>query len=160
VAPAHEQPKADQHKVDPATPPYVIALTPEQHEARLRQAETLAAAKDAPPRPQIEMGGSGTVKVSFKDAVGGDVAVTSSEWSATGPVTVTPVEDDPTSAKVVPTGVGPATVTAIGQTETGSAQASTDLMVIEKIGAPVAGTIEVTVEPPAAPEAPVTRKPD
>jgi hypothetical protein len=143
---AQEQPKA--------TPPYVIALTPEQHEARLRQAESQAAAKDAPPRPQMEMGGSGTAKVSFKDAAGGDVAVTGAEWSATGPVTIEADEADPTSAKLTPTGLGPATVTATVQTANGSAQASTDVMVIEKIGAPVTGTIEITVAPPAAPETP------
>jgi hypothetical protein len=146
---AQEQPKAN-----PATPPYVIALTPEQHEARLRQADTLAAAKDAPPRPQMEMGGSGTAKASFKDAADGDVAITAAEWSSTGPITVEADKDDPTSAKLTPTGLGPATVTATVQTANGSAQASTDVMVIEKIGAPVAGTIEITVEAPAAAESP------
>lgn len=156
--PAHDE----RPKVDPALPPYVIALTPEQHEARLRQAESRAAVKDAPPRPQMEMGGTGTAKVSFKDAAGGDVAVTSAEWSATGPITVTPDDadpPDPTIAKLVPTGSGPVTVTAIGQTANGSAQASTDLMVIEKIGAPVSGTVEITVAPPAPPvEPPVARR--
>jgi hypothetical protein len=100
----------------------------------------------------MEMGGSGTAKASFKDAADGDVAITSAEWSSTGPITVEAVEDDPTSAKITPTGVGPATVTVNAATENGSAQASTDVMVIEKIGAPVAGTIEITVQAPAAAE--------
>lgn len=145
-APAHP-------KADPASAQYVVNLTPEQHEAHLK------AAKDADtPRPQMEMGGSGTAKVSFTDAAGGDVAVTSSEWSATGPVTVTPDEADPTSAKLEPTGIGPVTITATGNTEFGSSQASTDMMVIDKIGAPVAGAIEITVAPPGPPpDPPVAR---
>jgi hypothetical protein len=147
-----EQPKTEQ-KANPAPPQYVISLTQEQYDARLGQ----VAAKEVPPRPQMEMGGSGTAKVSFKDAAGGDVAVTSTEWSATGPITVTPDDadpPDPTIAKLIPTGPGPVTVTAIGQTANGSAQASTDLMVIEKIGAPVSGTVEITIAPPAPPETP------
>src|ERR1700746_1543767 len=97
-----------QQKADPASAQYVINLTPEQYESHLKQVEV----KEAPPRAQMEMGGSGTAKVSFKDAAGGDVAVTSSTWSATGAMTVTPDEADLTSAKLTPTGLGPATVTA------------------------------------------------
>jgi hypothetical protein len=136
---------APEKKADPAVP-FVISLTPEQYDARLRQ--VASAPKDAPPRPQMEMGGSGTAKASFKDAAGGDVVITSTEWSATGPITVTADEADPTSAKIVPTGPGPATVTATN----GLAQAHAEVMVIEKIGAPVTGTIEIAVEPPAPPE--------
>jgi hypothetical protein len=138
--------QAPEHKADPASAQYVVNLTPEQHETALK------AAKDAQtPRPQMEMGGSGTAKVSFTDAAGTAVAVTSAEWSATGPLTVTADEADPASAKLVPTGVGPATVTAVGTTEFGSSQASAEVMVIDKIGAPVSGAIEITVAPPAPP---------
>jgi hypothetical protein len=124
----------------------VINITPEQYESHLKQ----AAAKDAPGRLQMEMGGSGTAKASFQNAAEDDVEITSAEWSATGPIVVTPDDEDPTSAKLTPTGLGPATVTVNAQTDHGSAQTSTDVMVIEKIGAPVGGTIEITVEP--APE--------
>lgn len=149
----NDHPARKQSKADPTLAQYVVNLTPEQHEAALK------SAKDAEtPRPQMEMGGEGTAKVSFKDAAGTDVAVTSAEWSSTGPVTVTPDEADPASAKLVPTGLGPATVTAIGATEFGSSQASAEVMVIDKIGAPVSGAIEITVAPPGPPpDPPVAR---
>lgn len=141
--------KDDPKRADPAAAQYVVNLTPTQYE------EHLKAAKDAgTPRQQMEMGGSGTAKAAFKDAAGADVEITSTEWSATGPVTVTPDEADPTSAKLVPTGVGPATITATGATAEGSAQAYAEVMVIDKIGGPVAGEITLTVEPPAPPEPP------
>jgi hypothetical protein len=143
---------APEQKADPAVP-FVVSLTPEQYDARLRQ--VASTPKDAPPPSQMEMGGSGTAKASFKDAAGGDVAITSVEWSATGPITVTADEADPTSAKIVPTGLGSATVTATN----GLAQAHAQLMVIEKVGAPVSGTIEITVAPPAPPEPPVEPPP-
>lgn len=143
--PAHEQPK----KADPALAQYVVNLTPEQHEAALK------AARDADtPRPQMEMGGSGTATVSFTDAAGAAVVVTSADWTATGPVVVTPDEANPLSAKLVPTGLGPATVTATGHAETGSAQAHAEVMVIEKVGGPIAGEIVITVAPPAPPDPP------
>lgn len=151
---ANQHPSKGEHKgADPTQAQYVVNLTPEQHAAHLKDAE----AKETPP-PQMEMGGSGTAKASFKDAAGADVAITSTEWSSTGPVTVTADEADPASAKLVPTGLGPATVTATGTTEFGSSQASTSVMVIDKIGAPVSGAIEITVAPPGPPpDPPVTR---
>ena len=106
-----------------------------------------------PPRPQIEMGGSGTAKASFKDASGADCPITSAVWTSTGDVKVEADDKDPTSAKLTPVALGPATVTVTVTTATGSAQASTDLMVIETAGAPVGGTIEITVQPPAPPAA-------
>jgi hypothetical protein len=130
-------------RADPAHAQYVINLTPEQYESHLKR----AGAEDLPPRTQIEMGGSGTVKVSFKDAAGGNVKVDSVEWSVTGPITVTADDKDPTSAKLNPTGFGPATITAAASTAKGPAQTSADVMVINKIGAPVAGTIEIKAEP-------------
>jgi hypothetical protein len=151
---ADQAPKAEQ-KADPARAQYVINLTPEQYESRLKQVE----AKDAPPRSQIEMGGSGTATVSFADATGGSVAITATEWSATGPVTVVADETDPASAKITPTGPGPATVTATVQTVNGSAQAHADVMVTEKVGAPVTGVIEITAQPAAPVEPPVEPPP-
>jgi hypothetical protein len=144
-----------QQKANPASAQFVINLTPEQYESHLKQVEV----KDAPPRPQMEMGGSGTATVHFHDAAGGDVAITSTAWSATGAMTVTPDETDPASAKLTPTGLGPATVTAIVSTANGSAQAHAEVMVIDKIGAPVTGTIEITVAPPAPVEPPPVEPP-
>lgn len=110
-----------------------------------------------PERQKMEMGGSGTAKVSFKDALGGDVKVKSAQWSATGPVAVTPDAEDPTTAALFASGPGPVTLTAVGQTETGnSATATTEIMVIEK-DAPVEGTIEVSVK--AAPAKPKPHEP-
>ena len=132
-------------KADPALAQYTVNLTPEQYEEHLR------ASKEAEtPRPQMEMGGSGTANGIFQDAAGADVEVTSVEWSATGPVTVTPDEANPRSAKLAPTGLGPATVTATVP----GAQAHVELMVIDKIGAPIDGEIELTIAPPGPPDPP------
>lgn len=141
-------------KADPALAQYTVNLTPEQYEEHLR-----ASREAETPRLQMEMGGSGTAAAVFKDAAGADVAVTSTEWSATGPVTVTPDEANPASATLAPTGLGSVTITAVGRTDDGgSAQAHADLMVIEKIGGPVSGEITLTVAPPGPPpDPPVTR---
>jgi hypothetical protein len=133
----------EQTKADPLNAQYVINLTPEQYESYLRRGPI----KDVPARQQIEMGGSGTARVSFTDAEEGDVEVTHVDWSATGPVTVMADKDDPTSAKIMPTGLGPANITAVAQTPNGPAQTSIDVMVINRTSAPVAGTIELTAEP-------------
>lgn len=109
-------------------------------------------------RQKMEMGGSGTAKVSFKDALGNEVKIKSSTWSATGAVSVTPAED-PTGATLFASGPGPSTLTAVGVTEAGhSSTATVEVMVIEK-DAPVTGTIELSVtaapakkEPAKAPE--------
>jgi hypothetical protein len=108
---------------------------------------------DKPERQKMEMGGSGTAKVSFKDALGGEVKIKSSQWTSTGGVVVSSTED-PTGATLFATGPGPATLTAVGTTETGgSATATTEIMVVEK-DAPVEGKIEVAVKPaPAKPKA-------
>ena len=140
----------EQSRADPASAQYVVNLTPEQYEEHLKASRTAET-----PRLQMEMGGSGTAAAVFKDAAGADVAVTAVEWSATGPVTVTPDEANPASATLAPTGLGSVTITAIGTTDAGgSAQAHADLMVIEKIGGPVAGEITLTVAPPAPPDPP------
>ena len=139
---AQEQPKAD-----PAAAQYVVNLTPEQYEGYRKQ-----TAPDT--RPQMEVGGTGTAKVSFKDTQGADVKIVSSQWTSTEPMTVTVTADDadppdPTSAKLVATAPGRATIRAVVATEAGStAEASVEVVVIET-GTPVAGTIEITVEAPA-----------
>lgn len=139
----HAQHAPAKPKVDLSKAQAVVSLTPEQYEHSV-------AAADAPPRPQIEMGGSGTAKASFQDATGADCPILSSEWSSTGSVTVKADDKDPTSATLTPIAVGPGTVTVIAQTDDGPAQASTDFMVVDKIGAPVGGTIAITVQAPAA----------
>jgi hypothetical protein len=107
-----------------------------------------------PERQKMEMGGSGTAKVSFKDALGGEVKIKSSTWSSTGPVVVTPDEKDPHGAKLFASGPGPATVTAVGATEEGhSATATSEIMVVEK-DAPVEGKIDIAVT-----AAPVKKEP-
>lgn len=139
-APAqHSASAKTEHKLDLTKAQAVVSLTPEQYKV---------AATDAPPRPQLEMGGSGTAKASFQDAAGGDVKIDSSVWTSTGDVKVEADEKDPTHAKLTPVAPGPATVTVTATTATGSAQASTDLMVIDKIGAPVVGAISITVQAP------------
>jgi len=136
----------EQSKADPAAAQYVINLTPEQYESQLKQ-----TTKDT--RPQMEVGGTGTAKVSFKDTLGADVKIASSEWTSTGPVTVTADDadpPDPTSAKLKATAPGHATIKAVVTSESGaSAEAAVEVVVIET-GTPVAGTIEITVEAPAA----------
>ena len=125
-----------------------MATHPE-HKAEPHKADPKAGdPKDVPPPPQIEMGGSGTAKASFTDAVGGAVQITSSEWTSTGGVTVEADDKDPTSAKLTPTAPGPATVTVAATAATGSSQASTSVMVIDKVGAPVSGTIDITAVAP------------
>jgi hypothetical protein len=130
-------------RADPANAQYVINLTPEQYESYLKRGPV----KPAPARTQIELGGSGTAQVNFKDAADGAVEITAVEWSATGPILVTADKDSPARARLVPSGLGPATVTAVVQTAKGSAQTSIDVMVIHTAGAPVVGTIEITTEP-------------
>jgi hypothetical protein len=100
----------------------------------------------------MEVGGSGTAKVSFKDTLGADVKIASSEWTSTGPVTVKADDadpPDPTSAKLEATAPGRATIKAVVMSEGGaSAEAAVEVVVIET-GTPVAGTIEISVQPAA-----------
>jgi hypothetical protein len=122
-------------------------------------AEATQQPADKPERQKMEMGGSGTAKASFKDALGNDVKIKSSTWSSTGPVAVSPDAEDPTAATLFASGPGPVTITAVGTTEAGhTSTANIEIMVIEK-DAPVEGTIEVSVtaapakkEPPKAKE--------
>lgn len=112
------------------------------------------AKTDAPPPPQMQVGGTGTAKVSFKDVLGADVKITSSDWSKSeGPVTVTPDDadpPDPTSAKLEATGPGSAIIKALVTTESGaSSEAAIQVSVIQT-GTPVTGTIDITVQAPAA----------
>ena len=107
-------------------------------------------------KQKVEMGGSGTAKASFTDALDNDVKIKSVVWSSTGPVAVTADEKDPATASFFASGPGPVTLTAVGTTESGSATATIDLLVIEK-DAPVAGEIEVSVK--AAPNKPKPEDP-
>lgn len=139
-------PAQDSPKADPAAAQYVINITPEQYEGELKK-----EAKDT--RPQMEVGGTGTAKVSFTDVLGADVKIASSEWTSTGPVTVTPDDadpPDPTSAKLEATAPGRATIKADVVSEGGApAEAAIEIVVIET-GTPVTGTIEISAQPPAA----------
>lgn len=114
---------------------------------------------DKPERQKMEMGGSGTAKVAFKDALGGEVKVKSAQWSATGAVAVTPDEKDPLTVKLFASGPGPSTLTAVCQSEEGgSATATVEIMVIEK-NAPVDGKIEISVQPAPAKKEPAKAEP-
>jgi hypothetical protein len=123
----HEQPKADPHKTGPA------------------QQDT------PPPRPQMEVGGTGTAKVSFTDEAGGDVKLTSAEWTSMGPVKIEPNDPentDPTTVKLTATAPGRAPIKVSVVSESGApAEAAIEIMVIET-GTPVTGTIDVTIQPP------------
>jgi hypothetical protein len=121
----------------------MISITPEQYESQLKQAQV---SKDVAPRQQMELGGEGTVKAQFKDAFGGDVKPTTAEWSATGPVTVTADEKDPTNAKIFAYGTGLASIKVDAHSDAGSTQTSIEVMVIAK-GAPAEGKIELSVRP-------------
>jgi hypothetical protein len=106
--------------------------------------------QDKPDRQKMEMGGSGTAKVSFKDALGNEVKVKSSQWTASGSVVVTPDDKDPTGAKLFASGPGPSTLRAVGYNEDGgSATASIEIMVVEK-DSPVEGKIQISVQPAPA----------
>ncbi len=139
-----ERSQDEPQRADPRQAQYVINITPEQYESQLRQGQVKT---EVAPRVQIPMGGSGTATVSFQDSAGEDVQIKQVAWSATGPVTVVGDETNPTSAKITPVGLGPAHVTATGQSDKGSAEAHVEVMVIEPAGAPVGGTIEITAEP-------------
>ena len=141
----HEQPKADPKKADPKAAQFVITLTPEQYESHLNQ--VAATPKDAPPRPQMAVGDTGTAKVSFTDEAGGDVKIASSTWTSMGPVTIVPDDKDPTSAALTATGPGRAPIKVDITTESGAtAEAATEVMVIQT-GTPTAGKIDITVQP-------------
>lgn len=119
-----------------------MATHPEQHKAA-----AAPAPYDAPPPPQpMEVGGSGTAKVSFADVNGTNVPIASSTWTPTGPLTVTPNAADPTSASFVATGPGRASIRVDVVSQSGApAEAATDIMVIET-GTPSVGTLTLTIQ--------------
>lgn len=102
-------------------------------------------------RTSMEVGGTGTAKASFKDALGADVKIVSSTWTSTSPgVTVTPVDNDPVSATLEATHPGHAAIHVTVQSESGhTGTAATQVMVIET-GTPADGKIELTVQPAPA----------
>jgi len=140
--PAQHDTKADPHKAGAApaygpAPALFVAATP----------------KDAPPAPTpMNVGDTGSAKVSFTDETQADVKIGSVEWTATGPVTITPPDPadqnpDPTTTKFTATGPGRASIKADIISEGGKpAEATTEIMVIEP-GQPVTGKIDVTVTP-------------
>ena len=135
-------PKAESKKADPAQAQYVVNLSPEQYDQAVKQ--------DAPPPEQMEVGGTGTAKVSFVDVKDADVPIASSTWTSTDPsvVTVTADDKDPTSAKLEAIAAGRAIVKADVVSQGGKpAEASVEVMVIET-GTPATGTIELSIQGP------------
>jgi hypothetical protein len=95
----------------------------------------------------MEVGGTGTAKVSFTDESGAAVTLGSVDWTATGPVTLEPDDKDPTSAALTATAPGRAHVKATVVSDSGApAEAAVEIRVIET-GKPVAGKIDLTVTP-------------
>ena len=128
-----------------------MATHPEQHKAPEHKADPHkgeTAAADAPPPPQqMEVGGTGTAKVSFTDVNGADVPLASVTWTATGSATVTADDKDPTSANVVATAPGRAHVKAAVVSQSGApAEAAVEIRVIET-GTPSEGKIELSIQP-------------
>ena len=104
----HEQPKADPHKTGST------------------QQDT------PPPRPQMEVGGTGTAKVSFTDEAGGAINIASSTWTSTGSVTIVPDDKDPTSAALTAAEPGRASIEAAIVSDSGAwAEAAIEVMVIQ-----------------------------
>ena len=99
-----------------------------------------------PVPPQMEVGGTGTAKVSFKDVNGADVPIVSSVWTSTGSVTVTADETDPTSAALAATVPGRAHIKAAVTSESGSsAETAVEIRVIET-GTLAEGKIELSLQ--------------
>jgi|SRR5215472_13620960 len=111
---------------------------------------------DATPRPQMNVGDTGTAKVSFVDETGADVKVTSVDWTSSSgsvviatPAPATPDQPppDPATVTFTATAPGPAHLKAAAVSESGApAEAAIEVMVIEP-GKPAAGKIDVTVTP-------------
>jgi hypothetical protein len=98
----------------------------------------------------MEVGGTGTAKVGFTDVNGADVPLVSVTWTSSGSVTVMPDDTDQTSATLEAAAPGRASVTATVMTGNGAqASVAVEIMVIET-GTPAAGTITLTLQPPAA----------
>ena len=117
---------------------------------------------EIPAPPQMEVGDTGTAKVSFKDVNGADVELSSVTWTATGGVTINPpapVEEgqpapDPATANLTATAPGRAHIKATVSSAKGHpAEAGVEIRVIET-GTPVVGKIDFTVSPPTPPTPP------
>jgi hypothetical protein len=107
---------------------------------------------------KMELGGTGTAKVAFKDSFDKDVKVSRVIWSASlDGVVVTPDEKDPMTAHLLAISPGPATITAMGESENGT-RLSVDTRIIVLAGnTPATGKISVEVKP--APAKPVPAEP-
>lgn len=97
---------------------------------------------------KMEMGGSGTAKVTSTDGLGGDVDLRAVQWKSTGPVVLSPDAEDPTTAHLYATAPGKSTITASLMDEFGvtSTLAEVDVMVVQK-GASGESKIELSLEP-------------
>src|SRR5215472_947970 len=99
---------------------------------------------DAVPRPQMNVGDTGTAKVSFTDETGADMKIVESTWTSMSPaVTINPLVPaasdqppaDPATTNLTATALGRAPIRVIVVTETGK---------------PAVGKIDVTVTPAKA----------
>ena len=97
---------------------------------------------DGPPPPTLmNVGDTGTVKVSFTDEAGGAINIASSTWTSTGSVTIVPDDKDPTSAALTAAEPGRASIEAAIVSDSGAwAEAAIEVMVIQP-------KIDVTVAP-------------
>lgn len=100
---------------------------------------------------KMEVGGTGTAKVEFKDHLDKVVKVTRVVWN-TGldGVTVTPDEKDPTIAHLAAVAAGPATITALGESENGSRLSVEARITVLAKDVPTVGKINIEVQPPPA----------
>jgi hypothetical protein len=80
----------------------------------------------------MNVGDTGTVKVSFTDEAGGAINIASSTWTSTGSVTIVPDDKDPTSAALTAAEPGRASIEAAIVSDSGAwAEAAIEVMVIQ-----------------------------
>lgn len=115
----------------------------------------MADEKKQDERQRMEVGGTGTATVKFKDSFGKDVKAKTVNWASNGSLSITPDEKDPATAKFFASGPGPATIRAEGEGEEGGhAEARIEILVMDKDQA-AEGEITVTVQ-----AAPPKKKPE
>jgi hypothetical protein len=112
-----------------------------------RKEASMSATAPKPPAgpPILELGGTATAKVSFKDGFGNSVTPTSVQWMASPShvVVVAPDASDPATAELQAITQGTTTVMAVGQADGASVTASIFVTVLRP-NVPVAGSIAVT----------------
>lgn len=100
---------------------------------------------------RMEVGGTGTAKAEFKDAFDKDVKVSRVIWHASlDGVIATPDEKDPLTANLQAVSPGPATITAIGETESGARFTVDTRIIVMAKAVPTSG--KITIEAKPAPE--------